>query len=620
MSEKVIIRACSYNTCTYNLEELIEGVNVKLIKNGEFIDSKSVSLDVGVNVFSVNYTVDGVERSCEIRIARRDKHRVILNTNGGSFIETQYVEDGQTLNASSIIPTRDRYTFLGWFDSCGKKILVDSTPITQDCTFTARWDGPDTFVLPDKTTISYKTSSAALNIVWKDYDNAFGLRPTEVFCELKNTSTNICYTVRITKRSAEFINGKPDGAYISQGAGNWTAKITGLTEKYTFTANSLENENYTQLQSGTSLTCTLNHYDSQADDTAWLMTENGRFYDVAGNVIVLKGVVTYNPGWDGFSEYTSTAYLKRLQNEGANCVRITMMLGDKYYHNLEKRPELISLIKDAIKRATQLGMYCIVDWGVIMHNENALPETGYLPKMQNDVNEFFSSLAKENTDNPYIIYEVCNEPTINAPNGWEDHIRPFEEAIAYAIRKTGSQSVIIAAPNIHARRLSDESAAKGDDPIDKPFSTEISHNVAYTYHCYAYTTTYDINYGTKDRVLYGWRFCDAVNNGLTIVITEFSPATAAMIAQSTGGLDADFDEADKYLNVILENDVNYTLFRGISATSSSKTSSQHMFIKGNVDAVNNGAWTYDMLSDSGKWFYDKTLNSNGFIEKATFAK
>ena len=105
-----------------------------------------------------------------------------------------------------------------------------------------------------------------------------------------------------------------------------------------------------------------------------------------------------------------------------------------------------------------------------------------------------------------------------------------------------------------------------------------------------------------------------------MVITEFSPATAAMIAQSTGGLDADFDEADKYLNVILENDVSYMLFRGISASSAGKTSSQHMFQKGNVDAVNNGTWTSDMLSDSGKWFYNKALNSDGFIEKAKFVK
>lgn len=618
--QKIILRTCPFNTSTYNLKELVTtSTDIKITKNGTLLNDTLVKLDLGTNVFYVNYSVNGFEESCEIRIARRNKHRVVLNTNGGSFIETQYVNNGESIDTSYVTPIRDRYTFLGWFDEYGNKVSLTSTPITKDRTFTARWNGPHTFVMPDKKTISYTTSSAALNIVWKDYDNAFKVRPSEVLCELKNTDTSICYTVKITENTSEFVDKAPESASISQGSGKWTVKITGLSEKYTFKANLLNNENYTQLQSGTALTCTLKNYDPQADDTSWLMTENGRFYDIAGNVIVLKGVVTFNPGWDNFSEYTSTAYLKRLQEEGANCVRITMMLGDRYYQNLEKRPELVTLIKGAIKRTTDLGMYCIVDWGVIMHNENSLPETGYLPKMQDDANGFFSLLSKENVNNPYIIYEICNEPTITTQNGWEDHIKVFEESVIKAIRDTGSRSVIIAAPNIHARRLSDDSAARGDDPIDRPINTDISHNVAYTYHCYAYTTTYDINYNAKDRVLYGWRFCDAVNNRLTLVITEFSPATASMAAQSTGGLDADFDEADKYLNVILENDVSYTLFRGISGLDHQKTSSQHMFIQGNVDSVNNGVWTYDMLSDSGKWFYDKTLNSDGFIEKAKFA-
>ena len=617
----IILRTCSFDTAKYDLAQLIDtGSSFKVTKDGKVLDSTTVNLSTGTNIFRVSYTVDDTETLCEVRIARRDKYRVVLNSNGGSFVETQYVEDCGTVDASAVEPTRDRYTFLGWYNEYGKKVDLSTMQIAEDTTFTARWDGPNTFATPSKTPISYTTASAALNIVWKDYDNAFKLRPSEVLCELKNTETNVSYTVKITKSSAEFVGVSPQGASVSCGEGNWTVKISGLTSEYTFTANPLDNENYKQSQSGTALTCTLNNYDSQQDDTVWLMTENGRFYDIAGNMVVLKGIVTLNPGWNNFSENTSTAYLSRMQKEGANCVRMTMMLGKSYYHttNLEKRQELIDLIKAAIKRATELGMYCIVDWGVLMQNDNTQPENGYLPNYQESTNEFFAMLAEENLYNPYIVYEICNEPTVSGSDAWEKHVRPFEESVIRAIRSTGSQSVIIAAPNMHARWLSDDSPAQGDDPIDKPFSTDISHNIAYTFHCYAYTTTYDITFDVSGRVIYGWRLCDAIKNGLTIVVTEFSPATADINAQSTGGLDADFYEADKYLNVMLVNDVSFTLFRGISDVASKKTSSQHMFIKGNVEAVNTGVWTYEMLSDSGRWFYDKALNSTGFIPTAPF--
>ncbi len=619
-----IALAVSYDTQSYDLKVLVSGGTDFIVsdKSGASVDSV-VQLTTGENIFYFSCTLDGVQRNFEARIARRDSYRVVFNSNGGSYVETRYVKSGEKIDHKTVTPTRDRYTFAGWFKEDGKQMYF-SNPITSDMTVTARWMNLTDFELPNKTPITYTSSSAALNVVWKDYDNAFGCRPEEIVCELLDLSTGVKYAVKVTKSSAEFVDNKPVGAVIGQSAGNWTVMITGLEGNFTFVQKSIETSRYTTAQSGTTVVNTMRGYSPLYDDTAWLMTENGRIYDYAGNIIILKGAVTMNAGWLSFNPNTTTAYLKKMRSEGANCARMTIMTGsyaDTYVNDL----------KAAIERTTALGMYCIVDWGVIMQGDNNKPSAGYFDSIRADTLALFGDLASTYKNNPYVIFEICNEPTISVNTGdaWENYVKPFEEEIIRLIRGKGASNLIIAAPNMHARQLSMDNAAIGDDPIDKPFATEISHNVAYTFHCYAWTTTYNQNLTDTRKndsgsviggVVYAWRVCDAIENGLTVVMTEFSPSTAAQSAQSTGEQTYDFIEADKWINLILMNDIGYTLFRGISANTVEETSSQHMFVGGNTNTVNNGEWTYDMLSESGAWFYDNTLGSTGFIKKADFNK
>ncbi len=618
---KRVVLACSFDTSTYDIEPLIGGKNHKVSKNGEQLDGTTVKLDVGTNVFDIVYTVSGVERTCEVRIARREGHRVVFNTNGGSFVETQYVADGTTINAATVRPSRNRYTFDGWYNENGQKVDLANTPIIGDTTFIARWNGPNEFALPDKTPITYTTSSAALNIMWKDYANAFALRPTDVLCTLKNTDTNAEYTVMVGKNFAMFTGDAPAGATISQGAGNWTVKITGLTGNYTFLQNDLESKDYTTVQSGTSVTNTMKYYEPMYDDSSRLMTENGRFYDIAGNVVVLKGLVPWNVSKtnDDLAKSTSDSSLKRIKAEGCNIIRITVGLGAKEgYQNVDEatRASYIKKMQAAVDKATALGIYCIMDWGVM----NNAGKDAYLTGLLEPAKEFFGILATEYVDNPYVIFELANEPNASS---WT-FLKTWEETLIRHIRAIDPNAIIIAAPNMHSRRLSEDNAAKGNDPIDNPFPTEISYNIAHTFHCYAYTTTYNVYYDKayREDALYGWRVCDAIKNGLTIVITEFSPANAEMKFEGgydAYGFDADYMEANKWLNFILENDVNYTLFRfGDFPGGSTNVPAQFMFLKGNEKYANDGTWTYDMLSESGKWYYDNVMNATGFIKAADF--
>ena len=218
-----------------------------------------------------------------------------------------------------------------------------------------------------------------------------------------------------------------------------------------------------------------------------------------------------------------------------------------------------------------------------------------------------------------VLFELANEPTAK----WEV-LKPWEEALIRHIRTTDKNAVIIAAPNNHSRHITTDSAAKGTDHIDDPIPTDVGYNIAYSFHCYAYTTTYNVDYDKAYRAdaVYGWRMSDAIKNGLTMVITEFSPANASMSyagGYDAYGFDADYMEANKWLNFILENDVNYTLFRfGDFPGGENNVPAQFMFLLGNEKYANNGTWTYDMLSESGKWYYDNVMNATGFIKVADF--
>ena len=654
VKDNKIAVACALDTESYDITALFSGEDLTVWKNGEKQSGTQVALAVGINDFEVSAVKDGIETLYNVSIARRDKYRVVFNTNGGSFIDNQYVEEGTGIDLTTVVPTRERYEFVGWYDQEGNTV-TGNVSITKDTTFIAHWDGPKSVALPDDTPIKYFTSSAALNINWQDYDNAFGVRPTEVRCTLTNLANNTRYRVKVTKDSAEFIGARPDGALISRGAGNWTVKITDLpfAATYTFVMNDLDNESYTTKQSGTTVYNTVKGYEPMRDDTAALRTENGRFYDVAGNVVILKGFTTVNVNDSNFNQNTTKATLERLKAEGINCLRITMPLGDTDGYRTEGKKEIfVPRMQGAIDRASALGMYVIVDWGVMMKQGDGYigrdktdaegnvikPNYNYFEDWLPAATEFFGNMSLENKGNPYVVYELANEPAVaNSTTAWETYLKPWYEELINTIRGNDVNAVILAAPNMSARRISDVDKADGSDPIDKPFDTAISYNIGYTFHCYAYTTTYDVKYALfkneageqlRQASRYGHIMSDAVKNGLTMVITEFCPTDASLTSKygvDDQGLNADFAEFEKWLKFVLENDVNYTMLRYDTPTTARMTDGQFPLIQGFVfvpecdAAVYSGTWTYDMLSYTGQYVYNNIFNATGFIKGALFA-
>ncbi|MBQ2714326.1 MAG: leucine-rich repeat protein, partial [Clostridia bacterium] len=93
--------------------------------------SKTVGLTEGDNVFYVLETLDGeLENTYTVTLRRRPMYTVWFNTNGGTSVSSQMIEEGYL--ASTPTTTRAGYDFVSWdYDF--------STPITGNKTINASW-------------------------------------------------------------------------------------------------------------------------------------------------------------------------------------------------------------------------------------------------------------------------------------------------------------------------------------------------------------------------------------------------------------------------------------------------------------------------------------------------
>jgi len=97
------------------------------------VDADAVALAVGDNVFYVFATVDGETTAYTVTLRRRPTYTVLFNTNGGTQVESQEVEEGSYANEPDALMERTAYEFDGWdYDF--------STAITEDTTINAVWE------------------------------------------------------------------------------------------------------------------------------------------------------------------------------------------------------------------------------------------------------------------------------------------------------------------------------------------------------------------------------------------------------------------------------------------------------------------------------------------------
>ncbi len=600
----------------------------------DLIDGKEVTLTEGENSYYIKVHRDENVTTYHAVVNYHEACFVEFYSSSKVKVETQMVDVGGSAKVPTT-PVKTGFTFDGWYLDGVKYDFA--TKVNEDITLIAHWTKDDnTFVSSNTQVPVFDTLDASLHIVWKDYADNLKLRPESVKCILTQTvdgSENV-YEIVLTEKSAKWATGTtvPTGAELTRGeGGDWTLYIRNLPKEvggkacsYTLVQEALSG-NYTTLQGASAVTNTIRGYVPSIDSTAALTTRNSRFYDKAGNMIVLNGVVTINVGNATYHTDISTRALDKLKAIGVNAIRVTaQIVGDVGYgyvyfnngsartgdyndsnakrHSEADRKLMIESLDYAIKNATELGMYIVIDWGILTSNPMQYVE---------EASEFFGILAEKHKDNPYVLFEICNEPqaTWGNANGPQNSIKNYAEKIIEVVRSKGSDAIVIVAPNNCATALSAFTGpVAGDDPIDMPLDDEHAYNVAYTFHCYPYNYKY---------TTYSWKLRDAYEAGYTVVVTEFSPMDGTF--DNPDKLTYDMQESAKYLRQFREYNYNFFYFRYTSMQYNNDSIANYketmMFVP-NVNLITKN-WTRDDLTVCGKWFYDY-MTGDGVFAPADF--
>ena len=88
----------------------------------------------------------------------KESFTVTFNSDGGTAVDPQTVEDGGRATEPTPAPTKEGYTFLGWYNG-ENAFNFKTTPITASITLTAKWKEGDAIVLKydDRYDLSGKT-------------------------------------------------------------------------------------------------------------------------------------------------------------------------------------------------------------------------------------------------------------------------------------------------------------------------------------------------------------------------------------------------------------------------------------------------------------------------------
>ena len=164
-----------------------------------------------------------------------------------------------------------------------------------------------------------------------------------------------------------------------------------------------------------------------------------------------------------------------------------------------------------------------------------------------------------------VLYEICNEP--NGPT-WSS-VKSYAVDVIDVIRANDPNSIVI----VGTPTWSQDVDTAADDPIDRS-------NVMYTLHFYANT----------HRDWYRQKAQTAISKGLALFVTEFGICDAS----GNGGLDK--NEGNIWISFLDENQISYCMRQ-----LSNKNESASLL---DSSCTKTSSWTYEDLSESGKWYYN----------------
>jgi len=290
-----------------------------------------------------------------------------------------------------------------------------------------------------------------------------------------------------------------------------------------------------------------------------LRVEGNHLVDASGEVIQLRGVSTHGLSW--YPQYVNEEAFKTLRDDwGANVVRLAMYTAEyNGYCSGGNQEELKNVIRNGVKYASNLGMYVIIDWHILSDSS----------PMQNKeaAKAFFKEMSFEFRDNPYVIYEICNEPQ-NSP--WSSVIKPYANEVIPVIRENAPDALILCGTNTWSQDVHEVVNDRLDDK-----------NTMYVMHFYAGTHKDDLRNRLKS----------ALDSNLPVFISECS------ITDASGNGAIDYDSAEKWMSIINQYNISFI------AWSLSNKDESSALLKSSTQSLSG--WSDAELSDTGRWFKSK---------------
>ena len=281
--------------------------------------------------------------------------------------------------------------------------------------------------------------------------------------------------------------------------------------------------------------------------------------DQNGNPVMLRGLSTHGMAW--FPDYVNEAAFKEFHEVwGANVIRLAMYTAEyNGYCTGGDRAWLKNLVHQGVEYATKNDMYVIIDWHIL---SDANPNT-----YKEDAKAFFHEMSANYANQDNVIYEICNEP--NGGTSWAE-VKAYANEVIPVIRANDSDAIIIVGTPNWCQYVKDAAA----DPITG------YENIMYALHFYAATHT---DWLRNDMVT-------ALNSGLPIFVSEYG------ICDASGNGAIDEGQANAWIEAMNQHGVSYC---GWNISNKAETSA--IF---NSSCNKTSGWTYEDLSQSGKWQYD----------------
>lgn len=288
--------------------------------------------------------------------------------------------------------------------------------------------------------------------------------------------------------------------------------------------------------------------------------------DSNGNIVQLKGISTHNISI--YPEYINEKAIKQFVDEyKVSIMRLAMYsaFADdvKGYADSddEHRKELEDYIVNAVDICNNLGIYCMVDWHILLD---------YDPNMHTDMAiRFFKNVCPRLAKYDNVIYEICNEPNMNLETQekvtW-DMVKNYANQVIPVIREIKKDSVIIVGTPIWSQDV--------DIASESPLEYD---NIMYTLHFYAASHTDAIRDKLKK----------ALNNNLPIFVTEFG------VGHADGNGTIDEEQTEKWLELLNANKISHIIW---NLSNKDETSS---IIAANCNKYYD--FTDDDLSPCGKY-------------------